>query len=194
MVGSAIRNVRIDFSYSFSIYPVIYSCSESVYTSAVAKSVTCLNFQILCLNITIIMKRILLAVSILMLFALITGCTQTPPVQNTPVQGGNIVIGAVDQMPTESNIVIQVAPKDSLHKTIDVTFAGGAGQVQVKSIEVVYNGGDGGTHTQQLLPNKGATVTLQGTDQTDHVQVYVTLFNGKRYMVVNQTAPYQKAT
>jgi len=140
------------------------------------------------------MKRILLAVSMLILFALIAGCTQTPPVQNTPVQGGNIVIGTVDQMPTESNVVIQVAPKDSIHKTIDVTFAGGAGQVQVKSIDVVYTGGDGGSLTQQLLPNKGATVTLQGTDQTDHVQVYVTLFNGKRYMVVNQTAPYQKAT
>jgi hypothetical protein len=145
------------------------------------------------------MKRILLAVSMLLLFALFAGCTQTPPVrntpvQNTPVQGGDIVTGTVDQMPTESNIIIQVAPKDSLHKTIDVTFAGGAGQVQVKSIDVVYTGGDGGTLTQQLLPDKGATVTLQGTDQTDHVQVYVTLFNGKRYMVINQTAPYQKAT
>jgi archaellum component FlaF (FlaF/FlaG flagellin family) len=140
------------------------------------------------------MKQILFAVSILVLFALVAGCTGNPPIQNTPVQGGDIVIGTVETIPLESSVVIQVGQKDSLHKTIDVTFAGGAGQVQVKSIDVVYSGGDGGSLTKQLLPEKGNTVTLQGTDQTDRVQVYVTLFNGKRYMVVNQTAPYQKAT
>jgi archaellum component FlaF (FlaF/FlaG flagellin family) len=140
------------------------------------------------------MKQILFAVSILVMFALVAGCTGNPPAQNTPAQGGDIVIGTVETIPLESSVVIQVGQKDSLHKTIDVTFAGGNGQVQVKSIDVVYSGGDGGSLTKQLLPEKGNTVTLQGTDQTDRVQVYVTLFNGKRYMVVNQTSPYQKAT
>jgi hypothetical protein len=140
------------------------------------------------------MKRILFAMGILLLFAFFAGCTGTPPAQNNPVSGGNIVVGTVDTMPTGSNVVIQVSQKDTLHKTIDVTFAGGAGQNQVKSIDVVYSGGDGSSQTQQLLPNKGATVTLQGTDKTDRVQVYVTLFDGKRYLVVNQTSPYQMAT
>jgi hypothetical protein len=88
-------------------------------------------------------------------------------------------------------VVIQVNPKDPISNKIDVSFAGGEGQIQVKSIEVLYTGNDGVTQTQILKPEKGATVTFQGTNQTDRVEAYVTLYTGNRYKVVNQTSPYR---
>ena len=138
------------------------------------------------------MKQFLPIIVIVMLCALGAGCTGVPSVQTHPAPGsGSIVPGTTDTLPSASNVVIQVAQKDSIHKTIDVTFAGGAGQTQVQRIDVIYTGSDGATRTQQLAPEKGATVTIQGTDKTDRIQVYVTLYTGTRYLVVNQTSPYQ---
>ena len=75
-----------------------------------------------------------------------------------------------------------------------VFFAGGEGQIQVKSIEVIYTGNDGVTQTQILKPEKGAEVTFKGTNQTDHIEAYVTLYTGNRYKVVNQTAPFRTSS
>jgi hypothetical protein len=135
------------------------------------------------------MKQFLYPVGILLLCALLAGCTGVPSVRNTPVSNGNIVMNPVDTLPSGSNVLIQVAQKDAIHNTIDVTFAGGEGQNQVQSIEVVYTGSDGVTQTQPLKPEKGATVTFQGTNGSDNIQAYVTLYNGNRYKVVNQTSP-----
>lgn len=138
------------------------------------------------------MKYPAYGIGILLICVILAGCTGIPQTQNTPPSqstNGNIVSAPVDTMPVGSNVTIQVAQKDAIHKTIDVTFAGGEGQNQVKSIDVFYTGHDGVTQTQSLKPLKGATVTFQGTDQTDNIQVYVTLYNGNRYKVVDQSSP-----
>jgi hypothetical protein len=137
------------------------------------------------------MNRFLPIVVVLLLFALFAGCTGVPPVQNNTTSGDKVTFGTVDTLPSESNVVIQVNPKDPISNKIDVSFAGGEGQIQVKSIEVLYTGNDGVTQTQILKPEKGATVTFQGTNQTDRVEAYVTLYTGNRYKVVNQTSPYR---
>ncbi|HTY16055.1 MAG TPA: hypothetical protein VMC42_10170 [Methanoregulaceae archaeon] len=138
------------------------------------------------------MKHAACGIAILLICTLLTGCTgipQAPNAPNQPSTNGNVVFGPVDTMPAGSNVTIQVAQKDAIHNTIDVTFAGGEGQNQVKSIDVIYKGHDGVTQTQSLKPLKGATVTFQGTTQTDNIQVYVTLYNGNRYKVVDQSSP-----
>ena len=136
------------------------------------------------------MKHLVFVAGLVLICILFAGCSQTPPTGNSPpAQSGNIVVGTVDTMPPGSNVTIQVAQKDAIHNTIDVTFAGGEGQNQVKSIEVIYTGHDGVTRSQSLQPVKGATVTFQGTDQTDNIVAYVTLYNGNRYKVVDQTSP-----
>jgi len=137
------------------------------------------------------MKRFLPVVIVLLLFALFAGCTGAPPAQNNTPSGDIVTFGTVDTLPSGSNIVIQVNPKDPIYATIDVIFAGGEGQAQVKSIEVIYIGNNGVTQTQILKPEKGATVTFQGTKQTDRVEAFVTLYNGNRYKVVNQTSPFR---
>ena len=145
-----------------------------------------------------IMKRFLPIVIVILLFALFAGCTGVPPAKNTTspadTSGDKVIFGTVDTLPSESNVIIQVNPKDPINKKIDVSFAGGEGQVQVKSIEVIYTGNDGVTQTQILKPEKGATVTFQGTNQTDRIVAYVTLYTGTRYKVVNQTAPFRTSS
>jgi hypothetical protein len=138
------------------------------------------------------MRQLAYGIGLLIICALLAGCTGMPQAQNPPLPpttNGGIAFGPVDTMPVGSNVTIQVAQKDAIHKTIDVTFAGGEGQNQVKSIDVIYTGHDGVTQTQSLKPVKGATVTFQGTDQTDRIQAYVTLYNGNRYKVVDQSSP-----
>ncbi|MDD1718486.1 MAG: hypothetical protein LUQ25_00370 [Methanoregulaceae archaeon] len=137
------------------------------------------------------MKRFLPAVIILLLCALLAGCTSVPPANNPPEPRENIIMGTVDTLPAGSNVVFQVGQKDAIHNTIDVTFAGGEGQNQVQNIEVIYTGDDGASQTQFLKAEKGATATFQGTGQTDQILVYVTMNNGNRYKVVNQTSPYR---
>ena len=137
------------------------------------------------------MKQILPLAIILLLFAFFAGCTGVPPVTNNTSSGDNIIVGTVETLPPESNVVIQVSQKEPIRNTIDVTFAGGEGQAQVKTIEVLYTGNDGVSRTQLLKPEKGATVTFQGTNQTDRIEAFVTLYNGNRYKVVNQTSPYR---
>lgn len=137
------------------------------------------------------MKRILPIVIMLLLFGIFAGCTGVPPVQNNTSSGDKVIFGTVDTLPSGSNVVIQVNPKDPIYDTIDVIFAGGEGQAQVKSIEVVYTGNNGVNQTQVLKPEKGATVTFQGTNQTDRIVAYVTLYTGNRYKVVNQTSLYR---
>jgi len=137
------------------------------------------------------MKRFLPGIIVLLLFAIFAGCTGVPPVQNNTPSGDKVTFGTVDTLPSGSNVVIQVNPKDPIYATIDVIFAGGEGQAQVKSIEVIYIGNNGVTQTQILKPEKGATVTFKGTNQTDRIEAFVTLYNGNRYKVVNQTSPYR---
>lgn len=136
------------------------------------------------------MKQLPYGIGLLLICALLAGCTGIPPVQNAPpASNNNVVSGTVDTLPSGSNVAIQVAQKDAIHNTIDVTFAGGEGQNQVKSIDVVYTGNDGSTLTQSLQPLKGATVTFQGTNQSDNIRVYVTFYNGNRYKVIDQSSP-----
>ncbi len=137
------------------------------------------------------MKQFLPVVIMLLLFAFFAGCTSTTPIQNNTSSGDQVTFGTVDTLPPGSNVVIQVNPKDPIYATIDVIFAGGEGQAQVKSIEVDYTGSDGVHQTQNLKPEKGAQVTFNGTKQTDRIEAYVTLYNGNRYKVVNQTSPYR---
>jgi len=137
------------------------------------------------------MRHATYVIGLLLICALLAGCTGVPQAQSpsSPPATNGIVFRPIDTMPVGSNVTIQVAQKDAIHKTIDVTFAGGEGQNQVKSIDVIYTGHDGVTQTQSLKPLKGATVTFQGTDQTDNIQAFVTLYNGNRYKVVDQSSP-----
>lgn len=134
----------------------------------------------------------LVFISILALVAVFSaGCTTVPAPSPGPGQGGTIAPGTVVTLPAATAVDILVMQKDPVDSTVDVVFGGGNGQVLVSSCDVVFTRSDGPAETRKLMPEKGATVTLQGTKGTDRVEVTVTMKDGKSYRIIDQQIPYR---
>ena len=129
------------------------------------------------------MKSIFIVILLIGAFMLSAGCNSLP---GQPVAKNTLTTSPTDAVPMESGVTVSVAEKDPIYKTLDVTFARGNGQVQVKDIEVLFTGGDGTSGTKKLNPVKGEAVTFQGSNETDKVVVYVTYYNGNRYKVIDK--------
>jgi len=102
-----------------------------------------------------------------------------------------------DAMPENIAVTVTVDEKDYLGK-IPVTFDGGQGQVNVKSITCTLTRADGTTQTMTLGSNKGDQIKLEGTrgsgsltGQTDRVQVSVTMNNGQTYKIADVLREYR---
>ncbi len=102
-----------------------------------------------------------------------------------------------DAMPENIAVTVTVGEKDYLGK-IPVTFDGGQGQVNVKTITCTLTRADGTTQTMTLSSNKGDTISLDGTrgsgsltGQADRVQVSVTMNNGQTYKVADVLREYR---
>jgi len=92
---------------------------------------------------------------------------------------------------------VTVGEKDYLGK-IPVTFDGGRGQVNVKTITCTLTRVDGTTQTMTLGSNKGDLVKLDGTrgsgsltGQSDRVQVAVSMNNGQTYKIADVLREYR---
>lgn len=122
--------------------------------------------------------------------AVIAGCTTT---SGTPASSGtqatapagstatssqdNLVPSPTDALPSQNVVTVSVGEKDYAGK-IPVEFNGGTGQIHVKKIDVTLYRADGEVKTATIPPNKGDSVELEGTRQTDRVVVYITFDNG----------------
>jgi hypothetical protein len=138
------------------------------------------------------MKRFVIIGTLVLVAILLSGCTTapvTPQGQSNPP--GNLATGAVVTLPVTSAVDVLVMQKDSVYSTVDVVFGGGNGQVLVSSCDVVFTRSDGTSETRKLKPEKGETLTFQGTKGTDHVEVSVTMKDGKTYKIVDQQVPYR---
>jgi len=100
-------------------------------------------------------------------------------------------------MPDNIAVTVTVGEKDYLGK-IPVTFDGGQGQVNVKTITCTLTRTDGTTQTLTLGSNKGDTISLDGTrgsgsltGQTDRVQVSVSMNNGNTYKIADVLREYR---
>ena len=135
------------------------------------------------------MKTIVLVILLVGAFVLSSGCNNLPVPNggsSPAIPVNTLTTGPTDTIPMERSVTISVAEKDPIYNTLDVTFAGGNGQVQAKDIDVVFTGSDGTTVTKKLNPLKGEIVTFQGTKGTDKVVVYINYFNGDRYKIIDQ--------
>lgn len=133
-----------------------------------------------------------------------TGCTgtTTPPASPaapaapaaTPAPAApaanNLIPSATDVIP-DNNAVSVIVQEKVYDATIPVVFDGGKGQYLVKDVEVTLYRSDGQTSTVPLGHNKGDTVNLQGTRQTDRVVVYVSEVNGQTYKVADVQSEYR---
>jgi hypothetical protein len=100
-------------------------------------------------------------------------------------------------MPNNIAVTVTVGEKDYQGK-IPVTFDGGQGQVNVKSITCTLTRVDGTTQTMPLTSNKGDQIKLDGTrgsgsltGQADRVQVSVTMNNGQTYKIADVLREYR---
>jgi PBP1b-binding outer membrane lipoprotein LpoB len=107
---------------------------------------------------------------------------QTAAAVSTP----DLVPGPTETLPAD----YYIDEKDYLAK-IPVTFEGGKGQIFVSKITVKLTRADGQTQTVQLGANKGDRIELDGTKQTDRVEVWIAMKNGVTYKTNDVQSPYR---
>jgi hypothetical protein len=148
----------------------------------------------------------LMAVVLVCLAVAVAGCTgstsgaQTGSGSSSASSGSSssgLTTSPTDAMPANIAVTVTVDEKDYLGK-IPVTFDGGQGQVNVKSITCTLTRADGTTQTTTLGSNKGDQVKLDGTrgsgsltGQADRVQVSVTMNNGQTYKIADVLREYR---
>jgi len=135
----------------------------------------------------------------------IAGCTGTPasPAATTPASGTPVGSGTTpassgallttvptDIVPGTNQVTVDVGVKDYLGN-IEVIYQGGMGQIHVKKISAKITRADGQTQTKPLENKKGSTIELEGTKQTDRVEVWVDMDNGQTYKINDVLRDYR---
>jgi hypothetical protein len=134
----------------------------------------------------------------------IAGCTSTPttPAAPSPASGttaggtspasSGAVLTSVptDIVPGPNQVTVDVGVKDYLGN-IEVIYQGGMGQIHVKKISAKITRADGQTQTKPLENKKGSTIELEGTKQTDRVEVWVDMDNGQTYKINDVLREYR---
>ena len=102
----------------------------------------------------------------------------------------NLVPSITDIVPDQNAVTVNIGEKDYLG-SIPVTFEGGMGQIHVTKIEVTLYRSDGQVKTATIRTNKGESVDLEGTKQTDRVVVYISFDNGERLKTNDVNSDYR---
>lgn len=136
---------------------------------------------------------VLILITVAAAFLLTSGCTSVIP--DTPVIPNNsssvATPGPTMTLPPGQSVVIQVNEKDTSYATISVVFSGGEAQVTTKDILVRVTRPDGEVLIGHLRPVKGDDLVLQGSRDTDRIEVFVTLNSGVTYKVIDRLLPYR---
>ena len=136
-------------------------------------------------------NQVLIIIAMAMAFLFTAGCTGNFP-SITP--GGSPSVpspGPTVTMPSGQSVTVQVNEKDTSYATITVIFSGGEGQIATKDILVRVTRADGEVIIEHLPVEKGAELIIQGTKDTDRIEVYATLNTGVTYKIIDQLLPYR---
>jgi hypothetical protein len=132
-------------------------------------------------------NQVLIIIAMAAAFLAIAGCTGNLPNDSSSVP----TPGPTVTMPPGQAVTVQVNEKDTSYATITVIFSGGEGQMATKDILVRVTRPDGEVIIEHLPAEKGAELIIQGTRDTDRIEIYVTLNTGKTYKIVDQLLPYR---
>jgi len=148
-------------------------------------------------------SAVITVICLVCLAVVAAGCTSTGTQSAGTTSAGTsgtssgLTTSPTDAMPANIAVTVTVGEKDYLGK-IPVTFDGGQGQVNVKSITCTLTRADGTTQTSTLTSNKGDVIKLDGTrgsgtltGQADRVQVAVTMNNGQTYKIADVLREYR---
>lgn len=160
--------------------------------------------------------RIFIVASVfLAMFLLFAGCTQTPvtppattvpttvqttvatPVPTTVIPTTptcSLTPGPIDTIPDYDEVTVSVDRNTvSINPTITVTFQGGKGMNHVVQMRVLVTKSDCTTEEKTITkPAMGNEIVITGTNGTDRVQVWVTMADGKTYLIYDQALPFRQ--
>lgn len=130
------------------------------------------------------------------IFIFSTGCTDSgkinqtvPPTQEQGLVSSSVWDGQVTQPPKELSASVS-ADEDAITHQITVTYNGGGGQQLIKDLQARFLMNNGQVEVRPLGTKKGDSVSVQGTDKPDRVQVVVSIMGGNTYkiydMVLNE--------
>jgi len=146
-------------------------------------------------------RGIAAAIILVAAMAAIAGCAGAPaesptpiPTAQTPAPTGtptpDLSPGPTQTMPPGSEVEVTVS-RDPIQPTITVTFAGGAGQSRVTDVLVRVTRSDGQVITGHLDNNLESSVTLEGTRESDRVEVIVSLTTGNSYKIYDEVIQFK---
>jgi hypothetical protein len=84
--------------------------------------------------------------------------------------------------------------RDQIQPTIVVVFRGGAGQNQVRSMQVTLVRSDGQVSTQSLAPNVGSEAVFTGTRGKDRVVIDATFTTSETFRVMDEVYDFYSHT
>lgn len=112
----------------------------------------------------------------------------TPAPTSIPVSSA-LVPKPTQTIPTDQKLYFRVQ-KSPITAKILVTFAGSAGHGSIKSADITVTHPDRSVSTGIILPLKGVTeITLQGSKETDRVEIIALMSDGGTYRVYDELVP-----
>ena len=95
-------------------------------------------------------------------------------------------------IPSGQNLYFQVQ-KNPVTSKISVIFAGSAGEGSIRSADIKVTHPDGSVATGIILPLKGVTeITLEGSKETDRVEIIAQMSSGGTYRVYDELIPLMR--
>ena len=116
-----------------------------------------------------------------------------PAIVATPTPASRALVPQPTQMiPTGQKLYFQVQ-KNPVTSKISVIFAGSAGEGSIKSADIRVTHPDGSVTTGIILPLKGVTeITLDGSKETDRVEISAKMSSGETYRVYDDLVPFMR--
>jgi hypothetical protein len=120
----------------------------------------------------------------------ITG-TITPSLTGTPVPGSRALVPQPTQLPPPGQKLYFQVQKNPVTSRISVIFAGSAGVGSISSADIKVTHPDGSVATGIILPLKGVNeLTLEGSKETDRVEIIAKMSSGETYRVYDELVPF----
>jgi len=119
--------------------------------------------------------------------------TIPPALIETPAPvSGSLVPQPTQLIPNGQKLYFQVR-KDPVTSKISVIFAGSAGVGSISSADIKVSHPDGSVATGIILPLKGVSeLTLDGSNETDRVEIIAKMSSGGTYRVYDQLVPLMR--
>jgi hypothetical protein len=109
-----------------------------------------------------------------------------------PATQANSLVPLPTQLPPSSQEFFYLVQKDPVDAKITLLFQGGPGINSISNLEMKVTHQDGTTLNGSIKPLQGVMeVTLDGSKETDRVEVIARMFNGKSYRVFDELMVYK---